>query len=311
MEKNVVGHKILIIQCDCGHLHSNLIACARHKVIDEIVVPQSSKNKETTEDIQSSTKETESENISAPNEVKTRKEAQSSNEKSVVEETQSFSNNETSEDTSSSLNKETKSVDNVEVKSKMGSNMSSEVQKKCTVHVVFIVQLPRKAGGTNFVGFQGGNWLSVHLDDLRSLKENELSFQSAIQCSISEIFNSMYQCVTSATSEKEPELAPLDQKLESLSAEEEPESPGNSQCQSLSLSVPQPSSVTTNKFQSVYFNANRRLRDLIQMACSWLYDTEQNRERTTWLCDKDQNRERTTKRISILTDLIPTESTRG
>ena len=132
---------------------------------------------------------------------------------------------------------------------------------KSRVHVVFIVQLPRKTGGTNFVGFQGGDWLSVHLDDLRPLKENELSFQSAIQCSISEIFNTMYHTVTSET------------PLESASLHH-------------------------NKLQSVTFNANRRLRDLIQMACSWLYDTEQNRERTT-------------KRISILTDLIPTESTKG
>ena len=321
MEEEIVGHKILIIQCDCGHLHSNLIACARHKVIDEIVVPQTSNSEEVTEGKQSSSKDRTSENTESICEVKTlmethssneetSKEGQSSNEENITEETQSFSNDKTYEDTlSSSSTEETESADNVEVKSKIESNMNSEVQKKCTVHVVFIVQLPRKAGGTNFVGFQGGDWLSVHLDDLRSLKENELSFQSAIQCSISEIFNSMYHFVASTTSEKELELAPMDEKLKPL--EEEPEPSENPQYHSLSLSVPQPSSVTTRRFQSVSFNANRRLRDLIQMACSWLYDTEQNRERTTWMYDTDQNRERTTKRISILTDLIPTESTRG
>ena len=328
MEQEIVGHKILIIQCDCGHLHSNLIACARHKVIDEIVVPQTSKYEETTEDMQASAKEATSENSKPLSEVvKTlketqssdeesvteetqSKETQSSDEESVTEETQSFSKDETSDDTSSSI-KETKSADIVEVKSKIDSDMNSVVQKSSTVHVVFIIQLPRKAGGTNFVGFQGGDWLSVHLDDLRSLKENELSFQSAIQCSISEIFNSMYQFVVSATSEKELEFTPLDKKLEPLSAEEESKLSENSLYQSWSLNVPQTFSVATNKFQSVSFNANRRLRDLIQMACSWLYDTEQNRERTTWLHDTHKNRERTTKRISILTDLIPTESTRG
>ena len=250
MEQEIDGHKILIIQCDCGHLHSNLIACARHKVIDEIVVPQTSTKEVKTEDIE---------------------------------------------------NKESD---------------SKKKESKSTVHVVFIVQLPRKAGGTNFVGFQGGDWWSVHLDDLRPLKENELSFQNAIQCSISEIFNSMYQSVTSAASEKEfepvsseEEIEPLSSKeeiepvtsehgIENSTSEQEIEQLEHSQNQSLSLDDSRTLDVTKNRLQPVSFNANRRLRDLIQMACSWLYDTEQNRERTT-------------KRISILTDLIPTESTKG
>lgn len=36
------------------------------------------------------------------------------------------------------------------------------------LHFVIIVQLPRLKGGcVNFVGFQGGHWESVHVDDLR------------------------------------------------------------------------------------------------------------------------------------------------
>ena len=240
MQQDVVGHKILIIQCDCGHLHSNLIACARHKVIDEIVVPQSS------------------------------------------------SKGNKPEDTTQAINESV-------------SDSSNKSEYISTVHVVFIVQLPRKAGGTNFVGFQGGDWLSVHLDDLRPLKENELSFHNAIQCSISVIFNTMYQSITCPASERKLEPASLEQEVESSTSEEEFKQSEYSQTQSLSLNALQGLHVTSNKFQSVTFNANRRLRDLIQMACSLLYDTEQNRER----------RERTTKRISILTDLIPTESTKG
>ena len=232
MKQEIVGHKILIIQCYCGHLHSNLIACARHKVIDEIVVPQSSG----------------------------------------------------------------KGDKSSEAKSESNSKNKDKSKTKSTVHVVFIVQLPRKAGGTNFVGFQGGDWLSVHLDDLRPLKENEFSFQSVIQYSISEIFNNMYQSVTAATSEKTQTPLSLEQKFESLAMEKESEQPEYDQ--SLSLNIYKALHVTTDKFQSVNLNVNRRLRDLIQMACSWLYDTEQNKERTT-------------KRISILTDLIPTESTKG
>ena len=233
MKQEVIGPKILIIQCDCGHLHSNLIACARHKVIDEIVVPQTP----------------------------------------------------------------TKEDDSEEIRNNKSDSKKKEI--KSTVHVVFIVQLPRKAGGTNFVGFQGGDWLSVHLDDLRPLKENELSFQSAIQCSISEIFNSMYQSVTSAALEKELESVQSEEEIEHLSSEHtvEPSSLKQNIEQSEDPQNPQTLIITRNRFQ-VSFNANRRLRDLIQMACSWLYDTEQNRERTT-------------ERISILTDLIPTSSTKG
>ena len=263
MEQDIVGHKILIIQCDCGHLHSNLIACARHKVIDEIVVPQSSGKGDKTED-----------------------------------------------------SDKAKTEDSDKTKTESESNKDDKLGSKSLVHVVFIVQLPRKAGGTNFVGFQGGDWLSVHLDDLRPLKENELSFQSAIHCSISDIFHNMYHSFTSTTFEKEDKPMPVEQGIELLSLEQEVESSSleqkidpsqleeelkqseHAQNQSLSLNVSQSLDVPSSKFQSVTFNANRRLRDLIQMACSWLYDTEQNRERTT-------------KRISILTDLIPTESTKG
>ena len=235
MEQEVVGHKILIIQCDCGHLHSNLIACARHKVIDEIVVPQSSSKEKKPDDTKLLSKENTEDDI----------------------------------------------------KPKSDSNFSKDRKPECksTIHVVFIVQLPRKAGGTKFVGFQGGEWLSVHLDDLRPLKESELSFQNAIKCSISEIFNNMYQSVVSATSEKHLKPASLELLEES------------GHHQSLSFNFPEVVDVKSTKNPSA-FNGNRRLRDLIQMACSCLYDTEQNRERTT-------------KRISILTDLIPTEPTKG
>ena len=264
MNQEVVGHKILIIQCDCGHLHSDLIACARYRVIDKVVIPQSEKKAEDT--------------TQAKNEFKGNKK----------------------EDTTQAENesKGNKSEDTIQAKNEPDSNNSSKSVCKSTVHVVFIIQLPRLAGGTSFVGFQGGDWLSVHLDDLRPLRENELSFQSAIQCSIGKIFYTMYQSVTCATSERkfEPE-----QEAEPSASKEECKPSGHFQTQSFSSSIYQGIRDTSNKFQSITFNANRRLRDLIQMACSLLYDTELNRER----------RERTTKRISILTDLIPTESTKG
>uniref|UniRef100_I3K4G6 Ring finger protein 213 n=1 Tax=Oreochromis niloticus TaxID=8128 RepID=I3K4G6_ORENI len=37
--------------------------------------------------------------------------------------------------------------------------------------VYFVIKLPRMEGGTSYVGFQGGPWRSVHIDDIRRSKE--------------------------------------------------------------------------------------------------------------------------------------------
>lgn len=78
-QRDVEDKRIIIIQCDSGHKHIDLIACARYRVIDE--------------------------------------KAQSSHRNS-------------------------------------------------TTHVVFVIGLPRKNGGTKFVSFQGGKWKSYHVDNL-------------------------------------------------------------------------------------------------------------------------------------------------
>jgi len=153
---------------------------------------------------------------------------------------------------------------------KMDSISSTNNTFSNTVHVVFIVQLPRKSGGTNFVGFQGGNWTSVHVDDLRAQKESEISFQDAAEFSVSEIFQNTYQKL-------------MHQSLE-INLDD-------------SLDVSQ-SLVSAFLSQPIIFNANRRLHDLIQMACSLLYDIEQNKIRTT-------------KRIKILKDLVPKKPTKS
>ena len=56
------------------------------------------------------------------------------------------------------------------------------------IHVIFIVSLPKLPGGTKFAAFQGGKWLCVHLDDLRSPEANALTFMAAVQHPISELF---------------------------------------------------------------------------------------------------------------------------
>ena len=48
-------------------------------------------------------------------------------------------------------------------------DLQNEISKKFNyslTHIALIVALPRKPGGTRFVGFQGGNWKSVYIDDL-------------------------------------------------------------------------------------------------------------------------------------------------
>jgi len=55
------------------------------------------------------------------------------------------------------------------------------------VHIVLVIQLPRMVGGCrNFVGFQGGKWMSSHIDELRHTP----SIEQLIDRPISELFRS-------------------------------------------------------------------------------------------------------------------------
>lgn len=49
-------------------------------------------------------------------------------------------------------------------------------------HVVFIIQLPRIAGGTSFASFQGGSWISTHIDELTCHSK----MKEVLQCAITE-----------------------------------------------------------------------------------------------------------------------------
>ena len=58
------------------------------------------------------------------------------------------------------------------------------------VHVVLIIQIPRIAGGCrNFVSFQGGKWISAHIDELRPPGKHTPSIEQLIDRPISEIFS--------------------------------------------------------------------------------------------------------------------------
>ena len=58
------------------------------------------------------------------------------------------------------------------------------------VHIVMIVQLPRLVGGCQaFAGFQGGRWISVHIDELRPPIGQIPAIQFMVDRSISELFD--------------------------------------------------------------------------------------------------------------------------
>ena len=105
--KESVGDRLLIIQCDSGHKYSDLIACARYRVLDE------------------------------------RTQAQTSEPRNIT-------------------------------------------------HVVFIISLPRRRGGTKFVGFQGGVWECYHMDSLMLPKDGLLTIQTALCTPINDILSGYY-----------------------------------------------------------------------------------------------------------------------
>ncbi len=57
------------------------------------------------------------------------------------------------------------------------------------IHIVLVIQLPRMVGGCrNFVGFQGGKWMSSHIDELRPPDRHTPSIEQLIDHPISELF---------------------------------------------------------------------------------------------------------------------------
>uniref|UniRef100_A0AAV2KHB0 Uncharacterized protein n=1 Tax=Knipowitschia caucasica TaxID=637954 RepID=A0AAV2KHB0_KNICA len=56
------------------------------------------------------------------------------------------------------------------------------------VFVYFISRLPRMIGGTSYVGFHGGPWKSVHIDDLRKSNEIISDIKLLQRMTISQLF---------------------------------------------------------------------------------------------------------------------------
>ncbi|XP_044056409.1 E3 ubiquitin-protein ligase rnf213-alpha-like isoform X2 [Siniperca chuatsi] len=61
--------------------------------------------------------------------------------------------------------------------------------------VYFVTKLPRIEGGTSYVGFQGGPWRSVHIDDLRRSKEFVCDVHYLKNLRISDLFEDPHEAM--------------------------------------------------------------------------------------------------------------------
>ena len=55
-------------------------------------------------------------------------------------------------------------------------------------HILFVIRLPQQEVKSQFVGFQGDPWISVHIDDLRPTSEATVIPEQALTAKISELF---------------------------------------------------------------------------------------------------------------------------
>ncbi|XP_030645560.1 E3 ubiquitin-protein ligase rnf213-alpha-like [Chanos chanos] len=88
-------------------------------------------------------------------------------------------------------------------------NKSRQMDDK--VFVYFITKLPRMEGGTSYVGFHGGQWKSVHIDDLRRSKDIVSDIKALRSLTISELFEE---------NENEPEAMEVESMYEDTETHE-------------------------------------------------------------------------------------------
>ena len=57
------------------------------------------------------------------------------------------------------------------------------------IHIIFVIQLPKIAGGCqHFVGFQGGKWQAAHIDELLESNEQFPQIEQLTNRSVSDLF---------------------------------------------------------------------------------------------------------------------------
>ncbi|XP_077939881.1 E3 ubiquitin-protein ligase rnf213-alpha isoform X1 [Gasterosteus aculeatus] len=134
------------------------------------------------------------------------------------------------------------------------------------VFVYFITRLPRVEGGTSYVGFHGGPWRSVHIDDLRRSKDIVSDIKALQNMTISQMFE---------TKKDEPEAMELDD-MYTENEQEEAESKENGCCDIVD---------TTALVRSCVQSAVGLLRDQVE---SGLRSTQRVEILLTLLSDNDE-----------------------
>ncbi|XP_066560678.1 E3 ubiquitin-protein ligase rnf213-alpha [Amia ocellicauda] len=71
-------------------------------------------------------------------------------------------------------------------------NEINKTREMAKVFVYFITKLPRMEGGSTYVGFHGGPWKSVHIDDLRRSKDIVSDITALKSLTISQLFEEKY-----------------------------------------------------------------------------------------------------------------------
>ena len=71
-------------------------------------------------------------------------------------------------------------------------------------HVAFVVQLPRISGGTSFASFQGGQWISAHIDDLKGCENTIAALRFALKKPASAFFRALFSKALPPSAEFDP-----------------------------------------------------------------------------------------------------------
>ncbi|XP_053231504.1 E3 ubiquitin-protein ligase RNF213-like isoform X2 [Podarcis raffonei] len=140
-------------------------------------------------------------------------------------------------------------------------------QGETSVFVFFITKLSRAEGGSSYVGFQGGLWQSVHIDDLRKSKDIISDVTALRNVTISQLFSAEppETVIMEGMEEKEDEMG-----VERLATSE------------------------TQKLTTQVLDTTILLRSCVQRAVGMLRD-------------QNEDASRSTKRIEILLSLLSQE----
>ena len=140
--------------------------------------------------------------------------------------------------------------------------------------MIFVVQLPKVAGGCrNFVGFQGGKWRSVHIDELHETNDQLLRFNELVGRSVSQLFKPLND-----------DDGRFDEEVEQMDVDP--------------YIVPEGESINDENYSANQkFNAALILRNCLQAAAARLDDESPNIDRAT-------------NRIEILLNMLPKDDSR-